>query len=352
MKHYKYPIYLFLFFLTGTLLTSCNSLIYDEEGDCDPYHKVRFVFDYNLKFSDSFSKEVGEVTLYVIDDETGEIVMEKHDDSPAVSQPGYLMELDGLDPGKYSLVAWCGPGHKTHFTVNETQGNMREHLCCRLTARDEDLPEDDPHHVSMQIGHLYHGVLEAEEFTDNQGVHIHTVELKKNTNDVHIVLQNLNGKPVDPDDFIFTITDTNGHMDWNNKLLEDDTISFHPWWTGRATAGIEQPDGSITQPGTISDSRVQTQASAAIADLRTPRLVKEQNPIVTVTRKDGSHVLSIPLIDYAIMVKGQHRHLRDQEYLDRQDDYSMIFFLDDKNEWMDAYIYVNSWKVIIQETDL
>lgn len=337
--------------LLGNILTSCHSLLFEDEGDCEPYHKVKFVYDYNLKFADAFPHEVGEVTLYAVDNATGKIVWSRHDDSPAVSQPGYMMDMD-IAPGTYTLIAWCGPGHRTHFTVNESGIAHRDALRCRLTARDEDAPADDPHHVSHQLGHLYHGTLQAEEFTDAEGIHIHTVELKKNTNDVHIVLQHINGKPVNPEDFNFTISDANGHMDWDNALLEDDRISYHPWWTGSASAGIEQPDGTITDPGTIPATRVQTVASAAVADLRTSRLVKGQDSRVTVTRKDGTKVLSIPLIDYAVMVKGQYRPMPDQEYLDRQDDYSMVFFLDDNNEWVSSHIYVNAWKVVIQDVDL
>ncbi|MDE7159489.1 MAG: FimB/Mfa2 family fimbrial subunit [Muribaculaceae bacterium] len=351
MKTLLYPIYLLGLGLMAAFLSGCDSLIYDEEGDCDPYHKVRFIFDYHLHPSDAFASEVGEVSLYVIDPETGEVVWSRHDDSPAVSSPGYLMDVD-VKPGTYELVAWCGPGHKTHFSVNESGGTSRESLTCRLVARDETAPADDPHHLSTRIDHLYHGTLMAEEFTDKQGVHIHTVELKKNTNDVHIVLQHYRGKPVNPDDFIFTVSGANGHLDWDNSLLEDDCISYHPWWTGTASAGVEQPDGTITPPGSSSLSKAQTMASAAIADLRTSRLVKGNEVTINVAKKDGSHVLSLPLIDFALMVKGQHRHLQDQEYLDRQDDYNLIFFLDDEGGWYRSHIYVNSYKVIIQGVEI
>ncbi len=41
---------------------SCNSLIYDYEGDCDPHYKARFVFDMNLHWADAFPHEVNAVT--------------------------------------------------------------------------------------------------------------------------------------------------------------------------------------------------------------------------------------------------------------------------------------------------
>ena len=39
--------------------------------------------------------------------------------------------------------------------------------------------------------------------------------------------------------------------------------------------------------------------------------------------------------------------MTDQEYLDRQDDYSILFFIDASNNWyMAGGIYINSWAVV------
>jgi len=85
-----------------------------------------------------------------------------------------------------------------------------------------------------------------------------------------------------------------------------------------------------------------------------PRLVKEQDPRLTVTDREKERtVFSIPLIDYALLVKGfYNRNMDDQEYLDRQDVYDMVFFLDEGDRWLDTYIYINSWKVVLQNSDL
>ena len=45
--------------------------------------------------------------------------------------------------------------------------------------------------------------------------------------------------------------------------------------------------------------------------------------------KRGETSVDIPLIDYALMVKSAHyADISDQEFLDRQDKYDMVFFLD------------------------
>lgn len=30
----------------------------------------------------------------------------------------------------------------------------------------------------------------------------------------------------------------------------------------------------------------------------------------------------------------------------------MVFFLDESDRWLDAYIYINSWKVVLQNSEL
>jgi hypothetical protein len=60
-------------------------------------------------------------------------------------------------------------------------------------------------------------------------------------------------------------------------------------------------------------------------------------------------VLSIPLIEYALLVKGNYnRNMSNQEYLDRQDEYNLTFFLDESGEWISSSIIVNSWKVVLK----
>ena len=74
----------------------------------------------------------------------------------------------------------------------------------------------------------------------------------------------------------------------------------------------------------------------------------DHRPILTISNKAGETVLSIPLIDYCLLVKGNYnRNMSDQEYLDRQDEYNMTFFLDENDRWVNSTIYINSWKVVL-----
>ncbi len=330
-------------------LTACNGLIYDDEGDCDPYYKVKFVYDTNLKFTDAFAAEVSEVTLYVVDPATGNIVWQRHEEGEALRSGNYMMDVD-VAPGTYDLIAWCGEGHTSSFTVADA--TSREGLRCRLTDR-EAAPADGEVHVRNELRRLFHGKSQNVEFEDEQGVHIKTVRLIKDTNDLHIMLQHLSGEDVDHRDFTMTVTGTNGHMDWDNSLLPDDKLTYFAHTMLSGTAGVEVPDYTEKE----EEGRAVTQVSAAVGHLSLSRLMDNDDLFVKIYNKEGEQIVSIPLSQYALLVKGNYKHpdgmpLTNQEYLDYQDDYSMVFFLDENGRWVNTHIYINSWRIVLQNVEM
>ena len=332
---------------------SCNGLIYDDEGDCAPVYKVRFVYDMNMKFADAFPHEVKDVTLYVINERTGQVVLQKHETGEALSQPGYTMDVE-VEPGDYTLLAWCGEGHRSSFGVAEA--SQKTGLSCTLLDRSAPQPGPwgtDGDHVRHRLGNLYHGRLEGQNFTSRQGTHTYTVPLTKNTNDIHIVLQHLSGEPVDKDAFTFAITDENGLMGWDNALLPEKPLTYYAWHKAAGTAGLDVPD--YTAGGGTQGGRAIVEVSAAVAELSVARLMESHrhSAFVDIYNDRGERIVHLPYIDYFLLVKGkQHEDMSDQEYLDRQDDYSMVFFLDKDNQWINSHIFINSWKIVLQDTEL
>ena len=93
-----------------------------------------------------------------------------------------------------------------------------------------------------------------------------------------------------------------------------------------------------------------------IAQIDLARLVKEGHaPELTVACKDKPEPLfRLPLIDLLLCAKGDVPYAEeDQDYLDRQDNYNLIFFIDDENGWYaKGGIWINSWHVMRQSSDL
>ena len=55
------------------------------------------------------------------------------------------------------------------------------------------------------------------------------------------------------------------------------------------------------------------------------------------------------------MVKGEYnRAMTDQDYLDRKDSYTMMFFVDaDRNWYIAGGVYINGWRIVPpQDVDL
>ena len=322
-------------------LSSCDdSLIFEHEGDCNPYYKVRFTYDWNLKFADAFPHEVNEVTLYLVDG-GGNVVWSKHEAGEAVRAEGYMMDVD-VEPGTYTMLAWAGEGHKGHFHIPESR--IAEELRSTLLR---ERGREGAAESSRELLDLYHGLKYEVVFPEEEGTHVYNLPLIKDTNHVTVVLQHLSGERVDSEKFRFEITADNGLMDWDNSLLEDETITYRPYRLEEGTAGIIKEDR--VQP----ESRATESVSAAVASFTMSRLVEDKDVRISVYNVEtGKRVFSIPMIDYAVLVKGKYGNMDNQEYLDRQDDYNMTFFLDENDNWVSAYIYVNSWKILIQNSSL
>ncbi len=332
------------------LFASCDSVIYEQEGDCEPVHRIVFTYDHNLKFADAFPAEVPSVNLYVFD-EAGKLVRTVSETVPAERAKEFAIELRDMPPGKYDLLAWCGVKDSEHFTVNHTSepDPKLEHHTCRI---EREIDEEDTHHIRKDIGRLYHGTLKGVDMTQDEGTYEHTVELMKNTNVVRVVLQHMSGSPINKDDFDFTITEQNGLMAATNTILPDNQITYHPWMQRSGTASV----GNQTKAEEDGEGTANGSVSAVVTEFTTGRLMAGSQAVLTVkSTQDGHTVLSVPVTDYALLVKGHyyepgsHREMSDQEYLDRQDEYPMTFFLDDQNHWINTVIYINSWRIVLNE---
>lgn len=325
------------------LLASCNSIIYDEEGDCTVTNKLQFVYDKNMKFADAFKHEVTSVSLYAFDKTTGKLAWQTTDKGDALAQDGYAITLP-LSAGDYDLVAWCGLDNETSeesFTVKQmTVGTSTcADLSCSLNRKHDN---DGKAYTDSYLYPLFHGQLSLSlPNRDDGGEYTYKMPLTKDTNHLRIILQHLSGKDVDVSKFSFTLEDENGLLDYNNEPMDDEAIAYHEWNKESGAAGVE------------TNGNAQTSIKVAIADLTVSRLMVDHKVYLTIRNADNKVVLKIPFIDYALLVKGKYNEdIDDQDYLDRQDEYSMTFFLDEKDDWNDAFIYINSWRVVLSNVDL
>lgn len=326
-------------------LAACDNLIYDDEGDCEASYTVSLVYDMNLEYADAFAHYVETVTLCAFGSDDV-LAYTKTEDAGTIIENDQKMDVSDITPGTYTLVVWAEGEEETadcYECASLSVGSTTlDELTCRL-ARTSGSEGDAV--IDHALTPLFNGYLEDADLTDigYDGERNVEVDLTKDTNSLVVVLQHLSGEDVNVADFTFEVTDNNGLLDYDNSVIPDDELSYRPWTLSSGTASVTDDE----------ESDAQTSVAVAVAEFALNRLVTTNDPRLTVYDTEGDIVLSIPLIDYATLVKSHYSgDITDQEYLDRQDEYSMTFFLDDNDRWVNTVIIINSWRIVMEDIDL
>ena len=343
------------FFLATLALVSCHNPVFDDEGDCEVHYYMRFVYDMNLKWADAFASEVNSVNLYAFNKE-GVFVKEFLGRGDDLSLSGYEIELD-LEPGEYQFVAWCGlynDGKEMEsFSVPAPQAGVTtiQELVCSLNTLSNSLY---PAYSDSELHFMYHGFL-RENLPDSQnGASYHyTMPLVKDTNHVRIILQQLSGEDMSPADFDFRISAVDGMLAYDNSILGDVQVEYLPWNKQVGEAGIGKVDIE-------NNSGSLVYVDGVIADITMSRLMADQEDdvrLVISNANTGETIANVPIIQYALLSKeyyeSAYRHtMTSQEFLDREDEYVLTFFLDRNLKWISSVIMIHSWRIVLHDYGL
>lgn len=335
IRNLKNKLALSLIALSGCLLSGCG-WVHEDLELCPAQLRIRFVYDYNLKWADAFPHEVTSVNVWAFD-KSGKFVWSGSDNGARLAEKDYYLETP-LTEGEYDFVTWCGLHDNSSFDLATYTPTSKEDLEVKLNT----LTQNNENVSDKQLGNLYHGYVsdisyEIDPYTPT--FKYVTIPLMRDTKNIVFMLQHLDGSPIEQQDFSLTITDNNGLLDWNNNVLNSPLITYKPW---------ETVYGQVTAPDQNTKTRDITTVCSLRFNLTTNRLMAGSNAVLTVHRNwDDRDIIRIPLIDYLLLVKGHYGDISDQEYLDRQDDYSMIFFIDPNSNWyQNSIIYINSWAVV------
>ncbi len=329
----------------GAFTTSCD-MVYDDLDPCDNGIRVQFVYTYHIQMSgNAFPTNADCVTLYVFNDEDY-LVATKTETSDVLRDENYRMTLD-LEPGDYKLMAYAGLDcdKASHYSLTDTRATVKyEDMGVALFPRCLGDNADD-----RNLHDLFVGVGEVT-VNDGSGYDDVQVKMMRNTNQIRINLQQLNYQPVDGNDFEFKIVDDNTRYDYLNNCPKMGDVEYHPWKKGSASAGWVA--GSNFEPAEVK---------VGFANIATGRLLLENNPRLVVydKKEENNKIIDIPLIPYLMLslpeIKESHKmykNLQPQEYLDRENQWNLYFFLDENRAWVEARIVINNWEVRIDNVDL
>lgn len=334
---------IFLISAIACSIASCDSVLNYDEGDCSVEFRVRFKYDYNMKYANAFANEVERVTLYAFDKD-GKFIYQKTDEGTKLQADDYSMAVD-IDPGEYRLVAWAGLTNESYAIPLLTPGISDIDELTVKTNRTGQTRADNGEIsdlVNKRLASLWHGE-SLQTLTRAGQEKVITVSLVKDTNTFRIVLQQMQGASLQADMFDFSIFDDNGWLNYDNSLLKDNLLTYQPYF---------RTEGSVTRSTRAGEET--TPVSVVVAEITVGRLMAEKNPRLRITNKEtGMVVLSIPLVDYLLLTQQEgHNSMTPQEYLDRQDEYSLTFFLDSNRMWLNTEILINGWTIRPNNADL
>ncbi len=336
-------------------LSSCSG-VYDDLDECPRGVTIRFIFDYNLEFANAFPTQVDCLSLFIFD-KKGNLV-ERHTETTSVlADEDWRMTLD-LPAGDYRAVAYGGMEcDLASFSHTKDVKEIKTLDDLQVIINEEHVG-DEAARPKNKLHDLFHG---AQDFTVTEGLTYDQVTLRmmRDTNNIRIVLQHLDNTPVDDKDFRFEIVDDNILFDHANNVLPNRTVTYTPWTTGTANAGLN----GIPDDGSRAGS---DPVQVAFAELSVSRLMyesdfswtningkKQRGPRLHIISKENSRtVCDLPLNNYLLLLKSEALGKMDnQEFLDRASRYNLVFFLDRDNTWVSMNIIVDDWTVRIENID-
>ena len=357
-------------------LTTMSSCIKEDMDDCPPaISKVALQFDYtyNVKQADAFAAEVKNINVYAFD-ENGKF-FDSYIESREKFETGHTMEITGLKDGKYTFVCLA----RDRQVMSRAEDDEMEFSFASLTpgvSTIDDLTErmgkDNGEEIKndKEFAALYTAKTQVDFQRLNQNgnegtVVTSTLSLMKCTKTYRIVLLPYENDQADvkPENFDVRIEGSAAWLDHNGEKVKNEGITYLPYNMERRA----NYDGAHTE---VNEEPVD---QALIYDLSSSRMFERQSDRRSVrdgdkSKYDDKRIIITDLRDkdnpielfnhslpwfLALCGEKVNQNWGDQEYLDREDHYVLMFYVSDKRDYnMITKVNVNGWNVNIKDTEL
>lgn len=357
-------------------LTTMSSCIKEDMDDCPPaISKVALQFDYtyNVKQADAFAAEVKNINVYAFD-ENGKF-FDSYIESREKFETGHTMEITGLKDGKYTFVCLA----RDRQVMSRAEDDEMEFSFASLTpgvSTIDDLTvrmgKDNGEKIKndKEFAALYTAKTQVDfqrlNQKGNEGTVVtSTLSLMKCTKTYRIVLLPYENDQADfkPENFDVRIEGSAAWLDHKGEKMKNERITYLPYNMERRA----NYDGAHTE---VNEEPVD---QALIYDLSSSRMFERQSDrrvvrdgdkndyddkriIITDLRdKDNPIELFNHSLPWFLALCGEkvNQNWDDQEYLDREDHYVLMFYVSDKRDYnMITKVNVNGWNVNIKDTEL
>lgn len=357
-------------------LTTMSSCIKEDMDDCPPaISKVALQFDYtyNVKQADAFAAEVKNINVYAFD-ENGKF-FDSYIESREKFETGHTMEITGLKDGKYTFVCLA----RDRQVMSRAEDDEMEFSFASLTpgvSTIDDLTErmgkDNGEEIKndKEFAALYTAKTQVDFQRLNQNgnegtVVTSTLSLMKCTKTYRIVLLPYENDQADfkPENFDVRIEGSAAWLDHKGEKVKNEKITYLPYnmerranYDGAHTEVNEEPvDQALIYD--LSSSRMFERQSDRRAVRDGDKSKYDDKRIIITDLRDKDHPIelfnhSLPWF-LALCGEKVNQNWDDQEYLDREDHYVLMFYVSDKRDYnMITKVNVNGWNVNIKDTEL
>ena len=324
--------------LASSLLLAACSFVHEDLPPCE--HRLHFVYDYNMKFADAWPHEADQVSLFIFDEE-GNYLKEMNISADEARANNILLDLQ---PGTYRMLAWTGLTCNDYLCLATSADRTTSHIedySVRLTAEAQRVDRD-----LVPLFYGMHTVTIPDAATSDI-----RFPLMKDTNTFRLIVQadagNKSGS-IPSDEFEFSITDDNAWLTYSNQVVaKGHPLTYAPYYLG--DGDIHDPEGNVVLTTTC-------------AELNTNRLTYGTHPRLTIRHKPTNKVwLNVDLIEYLMLMptegsldKMLDREHPQQEYLDREDEYVIVFFFTEGagGNMINVRITINGWTVRLNNVEM
>lgn len=357
-------------------LTTMSSCIKEDMDDCPPaISKVALQFDYtyNVKQADAFAAEVKNINVYAFD-ENGKF-FDSYIESREKFETGHTMEITGLKDGKYTFVCLA----RDRQVMSRAEDDEMEFSFASLTpgvSTIDDLTErmgkDNGEEIKndKEFAALYTAKTQVDfqrlNQKGNEGTVVtSTLSLMKCTKTYRIVLLPYENDQADfkPENFDVRIEGSAAWLDHNGEKVKNEGITYLPYnmerranYDGAHTEVNEEPvDQALIYD--LSSSRMFERQSDRRVVRDGDKSIYDDKRIIITDLRDKDHPIelfnhSLPWF-LALCGEKVNQNWDDQEYLDREDHYVLMFYVSDKRDYnMITKVNVNGWNVNIKDTEL
>lgn len=357
-------------------LTTMSSCIKEDMDDCPPaISKVALQFDYtyNVKQADAFAAEVKNINVYAFD-ENGKF-FDSYIESREKFETGHTMEITGLKDGKYTFVCLA----RDRQVMSRAEDDEMEFSFASLTpgvSTIDDLTErmgkDNGEEIKndKEFAALYTAKTQVDfqrlNQKGNEGTVVtSTLSLMKCTKTYRIVLLPYENDQADfkPENFDVRIEGSAAWLDHKGEKVKNEGITYLPYnmerranYDGAHTEVNEEPvDQALIYD--LSSSRMFERQSDSRAVRDGDKSIYDDKRIIITDLRDKDHPIelfnhSLPWF-LALCGEKVNQNWDDQEYLDREDHYVLMFYVSDKRDYnMITKVNVNGWNVNIKDTEL